>query len=236
MPKPNSTAQPRKVFTFDRDGKPLRFTVRRLLIAGFTGRDPAAVQHHVEELAKEGVPAPKRVPDVFVANPATLQIGGTVWAYDGKSSGEIEYVLLIGRSDVYVCLGSDHTDRGLEALSIDKSKQVYPRVLSRQAWRLEELLGRWDELNLASRVGGEGGLSDYQRGTLGNLIRPEKLLKLIGPAASAGTAVFSGTLPVVGGSLRYEPLFEGKLSEPCGRTLATLTYRTGVLAPSPLDG
>lgn len=227
--------QPRKVLTFDHDGEPLRFTARRLLVAGFTGRDPAAVQHHVDELAKEGVPAPKRVPDVFVANPATLQIGGTVWAYDGKSSGEIEYVLLIGRSDVYVCLGSDHTDRGLEALSIDKSKQVYPRVLSREAWRLDELMDRWDDLSLGSQVGDESGLTDYQCGTLGNLIRPEKLLELIGPAASAGTAVFSGTLPVIGGRLHYEPLFEGKLSELGGRTLATLTYRTGVLAPSPLD-
>ncbi len=235
MPDPQPNPRPRKALTFTHGGEPLRFIARRLLIAGFTGRDPAAVQHHVDELAKEGVPPPKRVPDVFVANPATLQIGGTVWAYDGLSSGEIEYVLLIGRSVVYVCLGSDHTDRGLEALSIDKSKQVYPRVLSREAWRLDELSDRWDDLGLNSSVGDERGLIEYQRGTLGQLIRPEKLLELIGPSSSAGTVVFSGTLPVVGGNLRYEPLFEGVLSDLDGRTLSTLAYRTGVLAPSPLD-
>ena len=235
MPDPHQNARPRKALTFTHRGEPLRFTARRLLIAGFTGRDPEAVQHHVDELAKEGVPPPKRVPDVFVANPTTLQIGGTVWAYDSLSSGEIEYALLVGRADIYVCLGSDHTDRGLEALSIDKSKQVYPRVLSREAWRLDELLDRWDDLGLRSEVGDERGLTGYQMGMLGQLIWPEKLLELIGPSASAGTAVFSGTLPVVGGSLRYEPLFEGVLSEPDGRTLATLAYRTGVLAPSPLD-
>ena len=235
MPDRQPNPKPRKTLTFAHRGKPFRFTARRLLVAGFTGRDPEAVRRHVEELAREGVPPPKRVPDVFVANPTTLQIGGTVWAYDALSSGEIEYVLLIGRSDVYVCIGSDHTDRGLEALSIDKSKQVYPRVLSREAWRLNDLLEGWDELGLECRVGGNDYVTPYQRGTLGQLIRPEKLLELIGPSAAAGTVVFSGTLPVVGGSLRFEPRFEGSLSEPDGTTLATLAYRVGVLAPSPLD-
>lgn len=235
MPDRQPNPKPRKTLTFTHRDKPLRFTARRLLIAGFTGRDPEAVRRHVEELAREGVPPPKRVPDVFVGNPTMLQFGGTVWAYDALSSGEIEYVLLIGRSDVYVCIGSDHTDRGLEALSIDKSKQVYPRVLSREAWRLDELLGRWDDVALESSVGDERGVTGYQRGTLGQLIRPEKLLELIGPSAAAGTVVFSGTLPVVDGSLRFEPRFEGSLSEPDGQALATLVYRVGALAPSPLD-
>lgn len=227
--------QPRKTLGFMHDGYLKRFTARRLLIAGFTGRDPEAVQHHVDELVKEGIPAPKRVPDVFVANPAKLQIGGIIWAYDGLSSGEIEYALLIGQRDIYVCIGSDHTDRGLEALSIDRSKQIYPRVLSREAWRLEDLLGRWDDLVLRSTVGDDCGHIDYQRGTLGNLIRPEKLLELIGTAAVTGTVVFSGTLPTIDGRFRYEPLFDGTLADPAGRTLCNLAYRTRMLLPSPLD-
>ena len=227
--------QPYKALRFIRDGQIQRFTARRLLIAGFTGRNPEAIQHHVDELVKEGVPAPKRVPDVFVANPAKLQIGGTVWAYDGLSSGEIEYALLIGQRDIYVCLGSDHTDRGLEALSIDKSKQIYPRVLSREVWRLEDLLCCWDDLILRSNVGDDDEHTEYQRGTLGNLIRPEKLLELIGSSAVMGTVVFSGTLPTIDGRFRYEPLFDGTLADPAGRTLCNLAYLTKMLLPSPLD-
>ena len=136
-------------------------------------------------------------------------MGGTVWAYDDTSSGEAEYVLLIGRNDIFVCIGSDHTDRGLESLSIEKSKQVYPKIVSRQVWRLDELLPRWDDLRLLSRVGEGGELTDYQDGTFSQLMRPERLLDLIGPDPGAGTVVFSGTLPVLGGPRASCPSLRG---------------------------
>ena len=224
---------PRKTLTFRHGSGTLRFTARRLLIAGFTGRDPEAVRRHVEELEREGVPAPPRVPMIFVANPMTLQLGGTIWAFDGASSGEVEYVLLIGARSVYVCIGSDHTDRGLETLSMDKSKQIYPRVLSREAWRLDELLSEWDALGLRSAVGDGQGVEDYQRGTLSDLIRPERLLELVGPSPRPGTVLFSGTIPVVGGRVRFAPRFEGELTAPNGRALASLAYDVGVLEQAP---
>ena len=145
--------RPARMLTFDHAGTPMRFLARRLLAGGYTGRDPAAVEEHIAELALLGVPRPAHVPWIFVANPQVLQVDGAVWAYDGTSSGEAEYVLLIGRDDVFVCIGSDHTDRGLESLSIEKSKQIYPKILSRQVWRLDDLLPRWDDLRLRSRVG-----------------------------------------------------------------------------------
>jgi hypothetical protein len=230
--------RPRKTLTFQHGGRPLRFTVRRLLVAGYTGRDPEAVRLHIEELEREGVPPPAHVPTLFLANPTTLQLGGTIWAYDGSSSGEVEYVLLIGAGDVYVCIGSDHTDRGLETLSVDKSKQIYPRILSREAWRLDDLIGDWDELGLRSAVGDAGALADYQRGTLGQLIRPEKLLELLGPARVPGTAVLSGTLPVLDGRIRFTPHFEAELTSPAGKVLATVAYDVGVLEQPtlPSDG
>ena len=225
------TRKPSRMLTFDRAGAPMRFTARRLLAGGYTGRDPAAVEEHIAELALLGVPRPDHVPWVFVANPEVLQIDGTVWAYDGTSSGEAEYVLLIGRDDIFVCIGSDHTDRGLESLSIEKSKQVYPKILSRQIWRLDDLLPRWDDLRLRSRVREGGDLEDYQDGTLAQLIRPERLLELIGPDPGAGTVVFSGTLPVLGGNVRPAPRFEAELFDTDGQTLASLGYDVVVLQP-----
>ena len=223
--------RPSRTLTFDRAGTPMRFTARRLLAGGYTGRDPAAVEEHIAELALLGVPRPAHVPWVFVANPEVLQVDGTVWALDGTSSGEAEYVLLIGRDDIFVCIGSDHTDRGLESLSIEKSKQVYPKILSRQVWRLDDLLPRWDDLRLRSRVNEGGALEDYQDGTFAHLIRPERLLELIGPDPGAGTVVFSGTLPVLGGNVRPAPRFEAELFDTDGASLASLGYDVVVLQP-----
>ena len=222
---------PYRTLTFDHAGAVKRFTARRLLAGGYTGRDPAAVEEHIAELARLGVPRPKHVPSIFVANPQVLQMGGTVWAYDGTSSGEAEYVLLIGMNDIFVCIGSDHTDRGLESLSIEKSKQIYPKIVSRQVWRLDELLPRWDDLRLRSRVGENGELTDYQDGTFAQLIRPERLLDLIGPDPGAGAVVFSGTLPVLGGHVRPAPRFEAELLDTDGRSLAALGYDITVLQP-----
>ena len=223
--------RPSRTLTFDHAGTAKRFTVRRLLAGGYTGRDPAAVEEHIAELARLGVPRPAHVPWLFVANPQLLRMGGVVWAYDDTSSGEAEYVLLIGRGGVFVCIGSDHTDRALESLSIEKSKQVYPKILSKQIWRLDELLPHWDDLRLRSRVGDGGAFTDYQDGTLAQLIRPERLLDLIGPDPAPGTAVFSGTLPVLGGHVRAAPRFEAELRAPDGRSLATLGYDVATLEP-----
>ena len=222
---------PNRTLTFDHAGAVKRFTARRLLAGGYTGRDPAAVEEHIAELAVLGVPRPKHVPSIFVANPELLRMGGTVWAYDGTSSGEAEYVLLIGRDDIFVCIGSDHTDRGLESLSIEKSKQIYPKIVSRQVWRLDELLPRWDDLRLRSRIGENGELTDYQDGALAQLTRPERLLDLIGPDPGAGAVVFSGTLPVLGGHVRPAPRFEAELLDTDRRSLAALGYDIAVLQP-----
>ena len=78
---------PHRTLAFSHAGAARRFAARRLLVAGYTGRDQAAVDAHVAELARQGVPPPERTPWIFVANPETLRIGGTVWAYDGASSG-----------------------------------------------------------------------------------------------------------------------------------------------------
>ncbi|BCY22214.1 Protein of uncharacterised function (DUF2848) [Bordetella pertussis] len=36
--------------------------IRNLVVAGWAGRDRAAIEHHIEELAELGVPRPSSVP------------------------------------------------------------------------------------------------------------------------------------------------------------------------------
>jgi hypothetical protein len=61
----------------DLQGAHMQMRLQRptLVMAGFAGRDRAAVQHHIDELGREGVPAPEtvpayyRVPDYLLVGP-----------------------------------------------------------------------------------------------------------------------------------------------------------------------
>ena len=100
-------------------------------------------------------------------------------------------------------------------------------------WRLDELLPRWDALRLRSWTGEGSRLTNYQDGTLRQLIRPEKLLDLVGPDLGTGTVVFSGTLPMLDGQMRAAPRFEAELTDTGRQSLATLGYDTAVLKAQP---
>ncbi len=211
------------------NNRPLRFDAKQLILAGYTGRDQESVRLHIEELAQQGVPVPKRVPELFTVNPLSLQVGGTVWANDGSSSGEVEYVLLIEKDDVFFTVGSDHTDRALEALTVEKSKQIYPKVLGREVWRVNQLVKEWDELILRSYVTEGETEHEYQSGTLGGLITAKNLQELIGHVGQPGTVIFSGTVPLIGGQVRYGSRFIGELASPDGRVLTRCSYDISML-------
>lgn len=53
-----------------------------------------------------------------------------------SSSGEAEVIIMSVKGKWYVGLGSDHTDRELEKVSIQKSKQVWQRSLSLHSFGL----------------------------------------------------------------------------------------------------
>ncbi len=211
------------------NNRPLRFEARQLILAGYTGRDQESVRRHIEELAQQGVPVPKRVPELYTVNPMSLQVGGTIWANDGTSSGEVEYVLLIGKDDLFVTVGSDHTDRGLEALSVEKSKQIYPKIIGREVWRVNQLMKEWDELILRSYATEGETEHEYQSGTLGGLITAKSLRELIGQVGQPDTVIFSGTVPLIDGQVRYGSRFIGELVSPDGRVLARCSYDISML-------
>ena len=50
----------------------IAFAPDALIMAGWTGRDRAAVDHHIAELAALGVPGPTRIPTFYRLDPALL--------------------------------------------------------------------------------------------------------------------------------------------------------------------
>jgi hypothetical protein len=196
----------------------------QVVVAGYTGRDPAAVQRHIAELAHHGVPAPETVPAFYPVGIELLATApGPIDVAGGRTSGEAEPVIVrLPGGELYVTIGSDHTDRELEKTSIPLAKAACPKVMSTSLWPLAAVEDGWDDLVLASDVGPAG--TEYQRGTLAGLRRPREILAMIDVAglADAGRAlvVFLGTVPLIGGDFSFAPRFRARLfDERTGREL-----------------
>jgi Protein of unknown function (DUF2848) len=190
--------------------------VRSVLNAGWAGRDLAAVQAHIEEMRALGVPAPEKVPIVFPVAQAMLTQGDRIEIYSPQSSGEVEYVLIATKERVALTVGSDHTDRKVEATSIELSKQICPNVLARAAWDYGEVAGHIDDLVLRASVRAQGTWHPYQEAPVGELLAPEYWLgRLKDRLPKAGVLVlFSGTVPTLGGALKYGDGFRMSLEDP----------------------
>jgi hypothetical protein len=190
--------------------------ISTLVIAGWTGRDAAAVQHHIAELARLGVPEPSRVPLYYRASAGLLTQAGTIEVVGSETSGEAEPVLFSGADCLWVGVGSDHTDRKAESYSVAVAKQLCAKPVGRQLWRFTDVASHWDQMMLRSWAMIDGERVLYQEGSLA-LIRPP--LDLIrGYTANEselprGTAMFCGTLGAIGG-VRPAARFEVELDDP----------------------
>ena len=196
--------------------------VRCVLNGGWAGRDLDAVAAHVEEMRALGVPAPQSVPIAFPVAPAMLTQGDRIDVYSPQSSGEVEYVLIATQHRVALTVGSDHTDRAVEATSIELSKRICPNVVARTAWDYAEVAGHADDLMLRAWVREGGAWHAYQQAPLGALLAPAYWLERLAGRLSVHAAVvlFSGTVPTLEGTLRYGDGFRISLEDPrTGRTI-----------------
>jgi hypothetical protein len=193
------------------------FRLQRLFNGGYAGRDQAAVAKHVEELAEIGVPAPTRTPTLYALGNNLATTAGSIQVQHDQTSGEVEYVLLIGQgNEVYVTVGSDHTDRELETRSVEWSKQSYPDIFAPEVWRYEEVAGHWDRLQMRCWVTSGGERRLYQEAALSALLPPSNwftLLEDLFGERPHNVAVMSGTVPAVGGIL-YGDSYEMEMHDP----------------------
>ncbi|MDR3440310.1 DUF2848 domain-containing protein [Telmatospirillum sp.] len=200
--------------------KPLRFRVDTLIIAGWAGRDAAAVRHHIEELQAIGVPPPSATPLYYAGAPGLLTTDTAVVMLGAKTSGEVEPVILSTEDGLCVGVGSDHTDREAEEWSVAHSKQLCGKPLGSTIWRFDDVADHWDSLILRSWVAETetGARTLYQEGAMTALRRPEDLIERRG-GLPIGSAMFGGTIPAIGG-IRPAPFFQIEIEDPIlGRRL-----------------
>ena len=203
--------------------------VRELVIAGWTGRDVAALEKHIRELEAIGVKRPKTTPIFYRVAASLLTSDNAIEVLGDQSSGEAECVVYSLDDGLFVGVGSDHTDRKAEAVGVSLSKQMCAKPVSREVWRLEDVAVHWDKLVLRSYVSTEGRRRLYQEGPVAAMRPPTELFKLYcGGLLPAGTAMFCGTLAVHGGIAPSET-FEMELEDPVLGRKITHSYRVKTL-------
>jgi hypothetical protein len=181
-------------------GDPIEFRPRALVVAGFTGRDRAAVEHHLAELAELGVAEPAQIPS-FYRLPADLVTAADSIAVGGEqTSGEVEPVLFRHEGRFYVGLGSDHTARDLEGVDIALSKAACPKVVG------TEVIAYDDAVPIPELLA---------------------LMEARGEVVEDGTVVFLGTLSLLASSFVYSDRWAFEMALPDGTTL-TCSYDVGV--------
>ena len=208
---------------FEREGAgPVEVEVQTLIVAGWTGRDEAAIQHHIEELGALGVPAPSSVP-VYYRNAASNVLQTDRLEVLGPdTSGEAEPVVVSLPDGLWLTVGSDHTDRKAETIGIALSKQLCGKVLGSQLWRLDEVLPHWDELILRAYATIDGERVRYQEGRLSMMRTASDLMTRYHGSAMLppGTVMMCGTIPAIGG-IRPADRFEMEIEDPVlGRRLS----------------
>ena len=189
-------------------------TIKQLVVAGWTGRDPVAVEKHIKELEELGVKRPASTPIFYRASVARLTTQGVIEATGDASGGEVEYLLLRHDGRLWVGAGSDHTDRQVETYGVTVSKQMCDKPMAAQFWAYDEVAPHWDRLMLRSYVTEGGKRSTYQDGTVAAMLPPQDLLARYGAdKMTDGTLMFCGTLAARGG-VRATPNFEFELEDP----------------------
>ncbi|MGW5383615.1 DUF2848 family protein [Nocardia sp. NPDC003963] len=201
---------PALALTVAGSGEQIELRPRVLVVAGYTGRDEAAVREHIDELAAIGISPPPRVPMRYDLDPGLLSTAPAHRIAGAATSGEVEPVLLRHTGHWYVGVGSDHTDRALEREDIGRSKGACPKPIGTVVTALpgDPATGAadetWDSATVESTVDG----ISYQSGSLSALRRPSDLLGHLNDVFSdvdptGDLAIFTGTVPLLDGTFRH---------------------------------
>jgi 2-keto-4-pentenoate hydratase/2-oxohepta-3-ene-1,7-dioic acid hydratase in catechol pathway len=213
------------------DGSERQIEVRYALNAGYAGRDTQQVQHHVDELAELGVPAPKRIPTLYPLSASLVSRPKNVQVPHGKTSGEAEWALIVGDGpdDLLLTAACDHTDRALEVHGVAWSKQSAPDVLGDVAWPLKAIEHELDEFTLKAWVRHGDTEQLIQDGTLAQLLPPSYWVKELKTRLVPGTVVLSGTIPMIAGVDQFADAWRVELTDPRGLT-SRIVYSVEQLA------
>ena len=210
---------------------PLALSLDRLIVAGWVGKDKAALQKHIDELGRLGVPAPSRTPTYMNLSAGLLTTSEDMDVVGQKSSGEVECVLVKSSGKIYMGVGSDHTDREFEKYDIPASKQMCTKPMAAVVWDLEDVKDHLDSVEMRSWMTVNGQRHLYQEGRLSANLSVLEILDGIPTEDRLGLedfCMFCGTFPTKGEIVIGE-LFEFEMEDPVLKRQIRHSYRLRAL-------
>lgn len=175
---------------------------KQACLFGWAGRNKEEVMAHAKELAEHGVRGPAHTPEHFIMTPNVMTQDEAITVVGNRTCGEIEYFFFVHDNEIYVGVGSEHTDRALEQINIIKSKAICQKPMSKQVWRYQDIKRHWDEIQLVSwQINEEGEEVPYQNDTLKALLSLDDLMEEAGKLYDdlEGVIMWSGTISALNG-------------------------------------
>ncbi len=215
-------------FQLEVNGERKAVNLSKAFCVGYSGRNKEKTFEHIRELAEIGIPEPKEVPNIYPVSMNTITQNERVEVLGNETSGEAEIVIIFGdtEDEVYITVGSDHTDRGLEAVDINKSKQVCAKPFSDKAWKLDDVIGHWDELELSAELFINGKWIPYQNDKISVILSYQEIISYIEKisAPKRNSIYFSGTVPLLQGFI-YGEEFKIALKDPVKNDVILANYQ-----------
>ncbi|HET8614083.1 MAG TPA: DUF2848 family protein [Actinomycetales bacterium] len=217
--------------------EPLKLDIGRTYCLGFTIKDTAKMDRHMDEVEKIGVRRPHtdQPPMIFPMASWSTVFGSEAEVQYRRTNGEVEIVTIDDGGELYVTVGSDHTDRKLEMVSIPWSKQVAPNVVAPVVWRWDDVKDHWDQVTMECWISdGEGGERRlYQRAGVDEFWSPLEMREGIRGrvAEDKGALLFlSGTVVTVDQKFHYDKEWTLIMHDPVLDRTIEHTYQVVVLA------
>lgn len=196
-------------------------SIENVVVAGWTGRNRDAVDHHIHELSQLGIAPPSQVPLYYKVSDALLTQNSHIQVLGSGSSGEVEPLLVRQQDQWYLGLASDHTDRELEAHSVAASKQACLKPVASELWRFDSVKNHLDDITLRCTIIENNESVVYQEGSLSNILPLQQLIKESELPSHA--AMLCGTLGAIG-SVRPALQYQMVIEDPIHKKSISLNY------------
>lgn len=203
--------------------------LKSLLVVGFAGKDIEKTMEHIRELEAEGVKCPRKVPVLYQCDPQIVTEKDEIEVIGHKTSGEVEYLILVKDGKYYIGVGSDHTDRDLEAISIHKSKQVCLKPYAHDFWEYDEIKDHFDDIKLVSSQVVDGKTVEYQSGVTSDLLPMQHIIDELKKEVDVDNSlIYTGTVPLKDG-FKFGEVFSCKLVDEKLNREICLSYKVKVI-------